>query len=211
MLSSRSTFPVLLKVAILVAVGAVALCATTPRGWMLGGSKPHDYETGIDDAQYNGHRIAYLKAVAEAPSGFGTLMQYFRANRYAGTRVQLRAALKADQVSNWAGLWMRVDKTAEDTTRVLAFDNMHDRPVNGTTGWRDCQVVLDVPADASNIYFGVILGGSGQVSISDISIESVDQDVPVTAAKPVSYFRSHDKLRDFRRPLETPFNLEFQP
>jgi hypothetical protein len=107
--------------------------------------------------------------------------------------------------------WMRVDKTAEDTTRVLAFDNMHDRPVNGTTGWRDCQVVLDVPADASNIYFGVILGGSGQVSISDISIESVDQDVPVTAAKPVSYFRSHDKLRDFRRPLETPFNLEFQP
>ncbi len=214
MLSSRSLFSTLVKLTIAIALSAVALCATVPRGWSLAGSKPHDYETGLGDTQHEGHRVTYLKAIVPTADGFGSLGQMFLAKRYVGTRVRLRASLKADQVGRWAGLWMRVDKTEGSSSRVLAIDNMHeenDRSLKGTTDWQDCQVVLDVPPDATDIAFGVVLVGLGKVSISDLSFEIVDQDVSTTVAKPARYMRNQDKMKDFRRPFESPSNLDFQP
>jgi hypothetical protein len=210
MLSSRSFFPALLKVAAAVTLSAVALSAAVPRGWYITGSTPHDYESGIDDAQHNGHRVAYLKAIAETPTGFATLMQDFRANRYAGTRVRLRAALKTDQVVDWAGLWMRVDKVDGRTSRMVAFDNMYYRSIKGTNDWQDYDVVLDVPVDATNISFGISLHRSGKVLISDVSIKSVDENVPTTsftAGEPARI----QKPMEFHQPFEVPFNLELQP
>jgi hypothetical protein len=51
--------------------------------WLLAGSHPKDYITGIDDTiTYDGKKAAYLRSNADQPSGFGTLMQTFNANRY---------------------------------------------------------------------------------------------------------------------------------
>ncbi len=43
MLSPRSIFSAVLKIAATVALSAVALCAAVPRGWYLAGSNPQDY------------------------------------------------------------------------------------------------------------------------------------------------------------------------
>jgi hypothetical protein len=209
MLSPRSLFPSLLKVAVLVTLSAAALSAAIPRGWYISGSNPHDYQTGIDDAQFNGHRVAYLRSVVPAPTGFGTLMQDFRANRYLNTRVRLRAQLKADHVADRAALWMRVDKASGDRTTILAIDNMLERPLRGTIDWQEYQIVLDVAPDATNINLGVMLEGSGDVSIANISLESVDHDIPVTA-EPILNSPKQPWLQ-IRRRLELPFNLEFEP
>lgn len=201
MLSPRSTFPTLLKLAAAVALSAVALCAAVPRGWYLAGSKPQDYQTGVNDAQYNGHRVAFLQSVATTPSGFGTLMQDFRADDYAGKRVRFSAMLKAESVADWAGLWMRIDKsTSASSPKILVMDNMHDRAVKGTEDWKSYQVVLDVPNDATGIFFGVLLSGSGNVMMSDAKIETVGLDVQPTA-KPMS-----EQLRP-----ASPTNLDFAP
>jgi hypothetical protein len=104
MISPRSLFPAVIKIVAAVALSAVALCAAVPRGWYLAGSKPHDA------AQYNGHRVAYLKAVTADPTGFGTLMQDFRADDYSGKRVRFSAMLKTENVADWAGIWMRIAK-----------------------------------------------------------------------------------------------------
>jgi hypothetical protein len=202
MLSSRSIFPTLLKTVAAVALSAIALCAAVPRGWYLAGSKPHDYETGVDAAQYNGHRIAYLKAVAETPTGFGTLMQDFRADDYAGKRVRFTAMLKAENVADWAGIWMRIDKNGggSSSPKTLVLDNMHDRPLKGTEDWKSCQVVLDVPNDATGIFFGVVLNGSGNVMMSDAKIETVGLDVQPTAKPPSEQPRP-----------SAPTNLGFEP
>jgi hypothetical protein len=209
MLSPRSLFPSLLKVAVLVTLSAAALSAAIPRGWYISGSNPRDYETGVDDAHHNGHGVAYLRSIAQTPKGFATLMQDFRANRYLGTRVRLRADIKTDQVGDRAFLWMRVDKAAGDTSRILAFDNMDGRVLKGTTDWQDCQIVLDVAPDATNINFGVTLRGPGNVSISNISLELVGQDVPVTG-EPITNSPRQSWLQ-IRRPLEIPFNLDLNP
>jgi hypothetical protein len=203
LLTPRSIFPALLKIAAVVTLSAAALSAAVPRGWYLAGSKPSDYESGVTDSPYNAHRVVYLKAVAPSTDGFGTLMQDFRADDYAGKRVRFSAALKSEDVANWAGLWMRVDKSAgtNSAPKILAFDNMQDRPVKGTADWKNYQVVLDVPNDATGIFFGVLLTGSGNVLMSDVKIETVGLDVPLT---------SNPTATSQPRPA-APTNLDFAP
>ncbi len=203
MLSSRSPFPALVKVAFALTFSAISLYAAVPRGWYLSGSNPGDYESGMDQTQYEGRRVVYLKATAAVTKGFGTLMQDFRADDYAGKRVRLSAMLKSENVANWAGLWMRVDKStgASSSPKMVAFDNMQDRPVKGTEDWKNYQVVLDVPVDATGISFGLLLNGSGNVLLSNVKIETVSLDVPVT---------SMSVATTQPRPA-APTNLDFEP
>jgi len=73
---------------------------------------------------------------------------------------------------------MRIDK---ETTQ-LAFDNMENRAIKGTTDWQKYDVVLDVPKDATGIFFGILLSETGEVWISNASFEVVGSDVPTSGA-----------------------------
>jgi beta-lactamase regulating signal transducer with metallopeptidase domain len=149
-----------------------------PRGWFLAGTKSANYLTGVDqESMYEGHPSAYLKAGPSATEGFGTLMQSFSAAQYVGKRVRFSAAVKSEDVNDWAGLWMRVDS---GPVPAVAFDNMQDRPIKGTSDWQNYQVVLDVPKDATGIAFGVLLSKSGAVWLSSVKFETVGTDVPTT-------------------------------
>jgi lipoprotein NlpI len=64
--------------------------------------------------------------------------------------------------------------------KVLAFDNMQDRPIKGTTDWTNCAVVLDVPANAAGIMFGLILEHRGKAWFDGVTLEPVGTDVPST-------------------------------
>lgn len=151
--------------------------SAAPRGWLMAGSKPDNYTTGIDaNVPYQGHASAFLKAKPSATEGFGTLMQSFSASQYAGQRVRLRASVKSEAVNDWAGLWMRVDQGAG----TVAFDNMQSRPIKGTLGWQDYSVVLDVPQNSTMISFGILLSKGGAVWISNVRFEAVGADVPTT-------------------------------
>ncbi len=89
--------------------------------------------------------------------------------------------MKSENVSDWAGLWMRIDGSATDPAKkTLAFDNMMDRPIKGTTGWQSYEVVLDVPQNATGIFFGILLSGTGEVWLSGVKFEVVDSTIPIT-------------------------------
>ena len=159
---------------------ALVLQPAVPEGWYMAGSKPSSYESGTDEQEvYGGHASAYLKSKESVTDGFGTLMQNFQADKYAGTRIRLSASVKAEKVEDWAGLWMRVDKGHD----VVSFDNMQDRPIKGTADWKLCEVVLDVPKDATGVFFGILLSKTGTVWVSGIKFETVGNDVPVTDVK----------------------------
>ena len=148
-----------------------------PTGWLLAGSNPSNYRTGVDRTdQRGGLPSAYLASLGNG-NGFGTLMQSISATNYTGKRIRLRGWAKSNEVSNWAGFWLRVDKERE----TLAIDNMHDRGIKGTRPWTIYDIVLDVPADATSIPFGVLLTGTGEVWMSDVSLEVVDMTTPATA------------------------------
>lgn len=163
------------------AVAVMIVCsiahAAAPSGWFLAGSKPASYDSGIDpQSSYNSHPSAFLKSKESEIQGFGTLMQSFRADHYIGKRVRFSAFVKSDDLKDWAGLWMRIDRQEQK----LAFDNMQNRPIKGTTGWQKYDVVLDVPQNATGIFFGILLGGTGEVWMSNAKFEVVGNDVPTT-------------------------------
>lgn len=163
--------------ALALSSGSVAVGQPTPDGWMLAGSKPADYSVSMESAAHSGKKCARLRSVAPRPTGFGTLMQMFDASQYRGKRLHLTGFVRTLEVAQWAGLWMRVDGAAE---QVLAFDNMVKRPIKGTTEWAQYSIVLDVPATAQAVGFGVLLNGAGSVLVDGFAFDTVGPGVATT-------------------------------
>jgi hypothetical protein len=186
-----------LGVITLMSAGAIAIAQSTseaPAGWFMAGMAPGDYETGLDTkTKRSGASSAFIRA-KEDPKDFSTLMQVVDAKNYLGKRVRFSAWVKSDKVSDWAGLWMRVDGGKQ----TLSFDNMQDRPIKATTDWRQYEVVLDVPATADGVFYGILTSGTGQVWIDDAKLEIVPSTVATTGSSMKN-----------ERPAE-PINLNFE-
>lgn len=171
-----------------------------PEGWIKAGSSPKSYEMGIERGTgRDGQNTATIKSTAKKIHGFGTLMQQCNPDKYLGKRVRMKAYMKTSNVTDWAGIWFRVDGAGNKT---LSFDNLHDgkkdRSVKGSTEWSKYEIVLDVPLHATNLAFGALLVGTGQIWFSSIAFEVVDTLVEVT-----------DKSKNYM-PLSEPTNLNFE-
>jgi len=149
-----------------------------PIGWHRAGSYPQDYEMGVDqEVTFQGKASGYLKSKIVS-KGFGTLMQMYKAKKYLGKRLCYSGYVKSKDVEEWAGLWMRVD--GPEPNKSLSFDNMYDRPIKGSTDWTNYKIVLDVPDQSTNIAFGILLHGAGQVWLTNGNIEVVAKDEPTS-------------------------------
>lgn len=161
-----------------------------PKGWFLAGSAPQFYRVGVDEEH---HAFIFSKPDA-VPAKFGTLMQTIRADNYVGKRVRLRAAVKCEGLTEWAALWMRIDRNAVP----IVMDNMDKRPIQGSREWHDYEIVEDVPTDATEIAFGAFLHAQGKIWIDHMTLEVVGKDVPVTAEQRPSTLPSAPVNLDFR-------------
>ncbi|WP_332851863.1 transcriptional regulator [Duganella sp. S19_KUP01_CR8] len=151
-----------------------------PAPWFVTGATPSSYQVGIDSVETtSGKGSKFLRYAQGEDKSWATLAQAVSSQRYLGQRVRFQARVKSRDVSNWAGLWMRVDGQARGST--LAFYNSQDKPITGTSDWQTRSVTLDVPEEATSINFGVINAGTGQVWIDELSFEVVGKDVPVDA------------------------------
>lgn len=151
-----------------------------PDGWYIAGSKPGDYEFGTEHVEgSDGRQSAYIKAKPGATvDGFGTLMQTVKANNYLGQRVRVSARLKSADARHLQ-LWFRID--GPEPKKSLAFYNMDDRPITGTTDWKRYDIVLDVPSNSTFLNFGFFLsGGKGEGWADAFKLETVDKSVPVS-------------------------------
>lgn len=153
------------------------MTTTLPQGWIKGGSHPEEYEMGVNsEVVHHGKTSGRIHAGEDAnKEGFGTMMQMFKANDYLGKRIRFSAFVKTDHVMVSAGLWMRVDGPDNE---MLQFDNMQDRPIEGTNDWELHTIVLNVPEHSAAIAFGVLLIGPGTVWVDRIRLEEVDHKVP---------------------------------
>jgi erythromycin esterase-like protein len=101
-------------------------------------------------------------------TAFGVATATFPVEAARGKKIRFTGFIKTEDVMNgYAGLWWRVD----GATGVLAFDNMYDRGVRGTTGWKEYSIELPVAADARNINFGALLPAHGIAWFDDFKIE----------------------------------------
>jgi hypothetical protein len=151
--------------------------------WFAAGSDPGKYKMGNDSIiQHNGENVMTIKSIDQEIKGFGSFMQNSKPGEYIGKRIKMTGYMKSKNVAEWAGFWLRVDQ--EGSEQSLSFDNMHvgkeNRSVKGTTDWKKYEIVLNVPKNASNIAFGALLVGSGQIWFDSINFEVVDKSVQTT-------------------------------
>jgi C-terminal processing protease CtpA/Prc len=135
---------------------------TSPRGW--GGGPPG---TIFLDGQivHGGRWSVRLERDTTSPNTFSTITKTTPMD-FAGTRVEWRGFLRSEGVSDYLGLWMRED----GDTPGLAFDNMQQRQVKGTNDWTEYSITLPVHRDAKQLYFGVLVAGTGKVWADDLRL-----------------------------------------
>jgi len=135
-----------------------------------------NFEKNPESADQN---IFTIKSVQNKVKGFGSLGKSAKTELYQGKTLKMTAYVKTENVNSWAGLWMRIDYYS---ARTLAFDNMQNRPIKGSTNWTKYEVVLFVPKDATSIVYGALLDGTGQIWFKDVKLEVVDDSVPETGS-----------------------------
>jgi hypothetical protein len=147
--------------------------------WRGTGSQPHAYElVARQDASGCGARVLRSQAFASDPLGTAVLWREAEVDAWRGKKLRLSVRMRAGAIEGWAGAWIRVD--GKDPATPLAFDNMQDRPLKGTTGCEWTVLVLDVPPDAQRITLGFVLKGPGALWLSDFRVDEAPAEVPST-------------------------------
>ena len=121
-----------------------------------------DYGPNVSSA------IEGLKKAAPGGPSFGVATASFPVKDAAGKRIRFSGYIKTEGVTDgYAGLWWRVD----GASGPVAFDNMQNRGVTGTTDWKRYVIELPVAADARNINFGALFPGNGTAWFDGLTIE----------------------------------------
>ncbi|MBN2206475.1 MAG: peptidase S41, partial [Candidatus Aminicenantes bacterium] len=145
-------------------------------GWQHQG-----YGFGVSNAVYQSVRLNRKTPLASEET-FGTITQCLDATPFRGGEIRLRAAAKA--VAGSGQVWLRVDRESD---RPGFFDNMGDRPVR-VDRWGQHEITGPVASDATQVCFGFLLSGAGEVYADDFRISARKagneawQDVPVANA-----------------------------
>ncbi len=182
-----------LPFALLLMLAAVPCGAQTLDDWHVSGSNMEAYECGGNPIiDRNSSDVGFIFSRSGEPSGFATWMCSIKADGYRAHRLRLTASVKTRDVIRAAALWMRLDGAEK---KILGFDNMQNRPIQGNTDWTPYEIVLDVPDAAEKIALGTILSGSGRVWTGDLKLEFVGEDVPVTdLGDPTASLRPPDAI-----------------
>ncbi|MGC1282561.1 MAG: bifunctional nuclease domain-containing protein [Streptosporangiaceae bacterium] len=139
--------------------------------WELTGSYLHhvsdthwqDYTCTVE-----GHSAVLRSAVPE-PYGFAALRQAVFADDYRGGTIAFRAELRATEVADQAGLFLRV---SHGPVRARRDDpDNHLASLAGSVDWSRQEVTAEVPDEESLIiHFGAFLIGRGQVELRNADL-----------------------------------------
>jgi len=105
---------------------------------------------------------AVLSSDIPRPAGSAALLQAVFADDYRGVTVTFSAEIRADPLTQRAGLrleiiphWWRAGRARED----------HGLTISGGRPWTRYEITARIPADADLIRFGIALTGSGRIAL----------------------------------------------
>jgi C-terminal processing protease CtpA/Prc len=145
-----------------------------PHGW--GGGPPETIFMD-DKIVHSGRWAVRLERNASSADKFSTITIGIPED-FTGTRVEFRGFLKTEDVSEFAGLWMREDGDGG----AIEFDNMESRHLKGTHDWAEYSIVLPLRSEAKQLFFGVLISGTGKTWADGLQL-LVDRKPVSEAAK----------------------------
>lgn len=133
-----------------------------PGGWR---GRPPGTIFADDKVVHGGRWSARIERHAESSNEFSTITKSIPID-FSGTTIELRGFLRTQDVSDFAGLWMREDGESPS----LAFDNMQARHLRGTTAWTEHSIRLPIHPEATQLFFGVLVVGTGTAWADDLQL-----------------------------------------
>jgi C-terminal processing protease CtpA/Prc len=134
----------------------------TPAGWT---ADPDDTIFADDKVVHAGKWSARLERSPESTGAFSTLHRAI-AMDFAGKTVELRGFLRLQQVEGFTGLWMREDGEGDS----VAFENMQRKQLKGTSDWTEYLISLPMQPEGRQLFFGILLAGTGKVWVDDLQL-----------------------------------------
>jgi hypothetical protein len=132
------------------------------------------HKSGVVTSGLQGRSSAFLRSHVADPSVLATLRQTINADDYRGKQLRFSGEVKAEQVEQQAGLYIRTNKQGER----LRPENA----VQGTRDWMRYEATTAVAEDAAFIRFGLVLSGTGQIWLANARLEVIEQDGMLSAS-----------------------------
>ncbi len=139
---------------------------------------PDGYVVDVESAtEPGGKPIARFMSVRPSQkNSFASIFADFSPENYSGKKFEYTAWIKTDNVTDAAELWA----TAEDDNDIIAFDDMSNRAVRGTSDWKKYSIVLSVPPTSKRLRVGFMLRGSGVARFKEPSVTEAPADAKTT-------------------------------
>ena len=149
-----------------------------PSGWMTGSA---GYHYVLDDqVKHHGNYSLSLARENDA-AHYGTATREIGVPA-GGDTIELKGFLKTSGVNDgFAGLWLRED---DELGQPLAFDNMANRGVKGTSDWKEYSIRLPLSRDANTIFIGALVVGPGRLWVDQLQLEVDGKPYDIRSLKP---------------------------
>ena len=85
---------------------------------------------------------------------------------FSGKTIEIRGFLRTEDVTGYAGLWMRQDNGRQ----MLALENMQSQELKGTHDWAEYKITLPIHAETRSLVFGFLMSGTGKAWADDLQI-----------------------------------------
>jgi C-terminal processing protease CtpA/Prc len=85
---------------------------------------------------------------------------------FSGTSLELRGFLRTEDISGFAGLWIRED----DDIPAFAVENMRAQKLPGATAWAQYSVSVPIRPEAHKVAIGVLVFGGGRIWADDLQL-----------------------------------------
>jgi len=135
---------------------------SVPAGWWAGAEGAVHVDSSV---AHSGQHSVRIERKPDSPSKFSTLTKALPID-FSGNTIEWSGFLRTEDVSGYAGLWMREDKDGA----AAEFANMQDRQVKGTTDWTEYSITLPVHPGAQKLLIGFLLEGTGKAWADDLQL-----------------------------------------
>jgi Peptidase family S41 len=171
---------VLVWLAVVSQAPAVTPALPAASEWRNGGAAAGYVMEAAGSVTTTGGATVTLRAPAQgAGTATGNAASTIPAEAVRLRRIRLSGELRTDGVSGGASLWLRID----NGSTMLMLDNGVGDALKGTVDWTGRAMSLPVPAEATSIVFGVLLRGTGTVTVRGLRLEA---GAPLAADAPIA-------------------------
>ena len=177
----------------------------TPGGWF---ARPPGTVFNDDKIIHGGHWSVRIERNAQSNGEFSVIGRPI-SWEFSGKNIEMRGFLRTENVTGYAGLWMRQDNGPE----MLLLENMQRQELKGTHDWAEYKITLPIQAETRSLVFGFLMAGTGKAWADDLQI-LVDGkplwDLPATPKPKTVFDRDHEYDGGSRIVLSELSNVQLQ-